>query len=426
MCANSLGEQICLPKPCEGQESFPPVCDNGDYRGRSQFCFFGSSVTCPGSEALWDGSVTQHLQQRSLWELGMLLCDEIFLFDSLDDAAGGSSPERGFGSSPPMRESNGALSSWGFTAEEPDHSQVLQNNVFRQYVSQINRARRDGTVPLDQELPFNYPPPYEDVCADIRRGALVCPAPETASVEGEASGPIQQGYTCPTLPQMTSEPKCRARLDRNLGFVEARWLTATSVDLPVVLYNGSFGGFVDEDGCAKFSHKIVQLNSWAASVPGSGPFGIQSCQAEGESVCFDVCHTDEADSLTYAAEGLESVRLPARTTSPPIAGAMVAGGAGAADEESGASFDLREVAMYIAVGAGCLALVAVVAFFLTAAGSDEEEDEAAGDLSQPLTGAVARPTAAHDAHDGVIGDSSDSDSDDGRPHKKSDAASFVD
>lgn len=428
MCANSFGEDICLPKPCEGQQGIPPVCD-----GRSHFCFFGSSVTCPGSSQVWEGSLTEHLQQRSLWELGMLLCDEIFLFDFLDDGAGGSSVERGYGSSD-QAGSNGELSAWGFTTNESDSDQALSRSNFRRYVSQVNSARRTGSVPLDQELPFTYPPTYVDICENIRRNAISCPVPD-ADAES-AVQVVDRGYPCPTsLPAMTSEPKCRARLDSHMAFVDARWTVGPHDDLPIVLYGEDFGDFVDRDGCDRMGRRLGELQQWDADHRVAGAeedigFGVHSCNHLAERVCYDVCHSEQDNSVVfYSAEGLESVRMPSAPTERPSVGAMNVDLS--QPTQSGAGFDLAQVAFYVAVTAGVMAIGAAIAWFLTAAGSDESDDEDApgADLRQPLTSpAAARPAgpaARAAAHSGVIGDS-DSDSDDGRAQKKSAAASFVD
>jgi len=363
----------------------------------------------------------------------MLLCDEIFLFDFLDDGAGGSSVERGYGSySSDSGASNGNLSNWGFTANESDSDQALSRSNFRRYVSQVNAARRTGSVPLDQELPFTYPPTYVDICENIRRGSISCPVPDADA--GSEAQAVERGYPCPpSLPEMTDEPKCRARLDSHMAFVDARWTAAPHDDLPIVLYGEDFGAFVDQDGCNRLGRRLGELRQWDEDHRTEGEedvgFGVHSCNHLAERVCYDVCHSEQDNAVVfYSAEGLESVRMPSAPTERPRTGAMnVDLGQ---PTQTGARFDLAQVAFYVAVTAGVMAVAAAIAWFLTAAGSDESDDEdvTGADLRQPLTtGASARsvgPAARAAAH-GVIGDS-DSDSDDGKAQKKSQAASFVD
>jgi len=251
----------------------------------------------------------------------------------------------------------------------------------------------------------------------------------------------ERGYACPALP--AADPNrdyfCYARMDPSLGLVESSWRSHPSDEFTILLYDDDFESYVNEDGCTRFGVKIDQLNQWAQTVQGQGSFGIASCQAEGESVCYVVCHTDADEPvLTFSMAGLDTVRVPP-TTSPPIAGAMVSGGA-TAEAEGGSGvggFDLRQVATYIAIGAGVMVVFAVIAWFVTAAGSDEDEEQAGGDLSQPLSsirGDHSQPLSAagtpslypRNAREQVIGESDSDSSDDDRGHKKSAAASFVD
>lgn len=106
----------------------------------------------------WKKQALRQFEGPGLHALGRILCEEVFRIDNSSAGAGGSSKDIG---------RNGDASDWIPEVAADDDTRKLVSDHLKTLLSDIQDMNSKGKLPLDKDIPFQYPSLEDDICAKL-------------------------------------------------------------------------------------------------------------------------------------------------------------------------------------------------------------------------------------------------------------------